>query len=76
MEVEGTVRIHSANDTKEKYIATIIGISANATAYPIEVTVKLEGMDDELLKRYPRGERFQITIGPPKQKKTKLKEPQ
>jgi hypothetical protein len=71
MEVEGTVKVHSADDDKEKYVVTIVGMTAEL----VEVKVKLQSEDDALLNKYPRGERFAITIGAPKEKQTRLKQP-
>lgn len=70
MELEGVVRVHSADDEKEKYVITIVGLTAEL----VEVKVKLESKQDELLKKYPRGERFAIAIQAPKQKQSKLKD--
>lgn len=64
MEVTGIVRVHSADDDKEKYVVTVMGITKDL----IEVKLKLESKQDGLLKNYPRGAEFIVTIKQAKEK--------
>jgi hypothetical protein len=68
MEVSGRVTAHNADDEKEKYIATIMGITSDLT----EIKIKLQSSKDDLLKKYPRGAEFEVTIKQSKEKQAQL----
>jgi hypothetical protein len=68
VDLYGKVVQHHADDDKKKYTATISGMTVDL----IGVKLKLESSDESLLKMYPRGTQFELTIRQPKEKQAQL----